>query len=58
MRHPAVEPYLTDHHEMNGPVPNIKDYARVIPVSKFNGIRFLGFKEDLSECVVQFYKAK
>ena len=59
MRHPAVEPYLKEHHEMNVPVPNIKEYARVIPISKFNGIRFLNFKEDLSECTVQFtYKAK
>jgi hypothetical protein len=41
---------------MDVPVPNIKDYARVIPVSKFNGIRFVNFTEDLSECTVQFYK--
>lgn len=59
MRHPAVEPYLKERHEMKVPVPNIKEYARVIPVSKFNGIRFLNFKEDLSECTVQFtYKAE
>ena len=58
MRHPSVEPYLTEHHEMDVPVPNIKDYAMVIPVSKFNGIRFVNFTEDLSECVVLFFLAK
>lgn len=39
-------------------VPHIKDYARVIHVSKFNELRFVNFKEDLSECVVQFCMAK
>jgi hypothetical protein len=58
MRHPAVEPYLMEHHEMKVPVPNVKDYARVIPVSKFNELRFVNFKEDLSECIVQFCLAK
>ena len=39
----TVEPYLKEHHEMNVAVPNvpnIKDYARVILVSKFNDIKF------------------
>ena len=47
-RDPVYLPELYHDNEINIPVPNIKTYASICPVSKCKSIQFENFNEDLS----------